>query len=232
MQNTIIEQAPQIIPVLIDPKGFLIQTALTIVAFLALMVALFQELIKEKLNKSKIYIEIRLVPPDCHQIDLTNTQTGQFVSKCIYIRIRATNVSKSKMAKNIEIITSNLWKISGKKKTVVKSFLPMNLIWAHTHPITITIPPKSFRLCDLGSFRPLNNKNTFFRFNTIVQPNPVSGGKIPNVIESGEYELETIVSGENVTPEIVHWQIKFEEDWSDNEDRMLKNISIKRVNYD
>lgn len=232
MYKSFIEHAPRTIPVLTDPNGFWIQVALTIATFAAVLVALFQEKIKVWFNKAKLSVEIRPNPPDCHQIDLTDQQTGKFVSKCIYIRIRVTNESNDKMAKNVEIIASNLWKFQGRKKGIVKWFLPMNLVWAHNHPITVTIPPKSFRLCDLGAFRPLFDGNTRFRFDTMVQPNPVSDGHIPNIIEHGKYLLEVITSGENVKPETIYWEIEFKQDWSDSEDEMLKRISIKKVNYE
>lgn len=232
MDNSVLEQAPKIIPVLTDASGFWIQVALTIATFSAVLVALFQEKIKDWFNRAELSVEIRPNPPDCHQIDLTNQQTGQFVSKSIYIRIRVTNESKDKLAKNIEIIASNLWKLQGRKKEIVKWFLPMNLVWAHSHPVTVTIPPKSFRLCDLGSFRPLFDGDTRFMFSTEVQPNPVSGGHIPNIIESGKYLLEVITSGENVKPETIYWEIEFKRDWSDSEDEMLKRISIKKANYE
>ncbi|MCL5125306.1 MAG: hypothetical protein M1511_12565 [Deltaproteobacteria bacterium] len=228
MQNTIIEQAPKIVPVLADSNGFWIQVVLATITAAAVIVALFQEKIKDWFNKAKLSVEIRPSPPDCHQIDLSD-QNGKFVSKSIYIRIRVTNESDNKIAKNIEIIASNLWKIDGRKKEIVKWFLPMNLVWAHDHPITVSIPPKSFRLCDLGAFRPLFDGNTRFRFDTMVQPNPVSGGHIPNIIEEGKYLFEAITSGENVKPETIYWEIEFKKDWSDDEDRMLENIKIHKI---
>lgn len=220
------------LPVLSDPNGFWIQVVLTIVTGAAVVVALFQEKIKEIFNRAKLIVEIRPNPPDCHQIDLSNQQTGQFVSKCIYVRIRITNESENKIAKNIEILASNLWKIQGKRREIVKWFLPMNLVWAHNHPITVDIPPKSFRLCDLGSFRPLFEGNTRFRFDTMAQPNPVSGGHIPNIIESGKYLLEVITSGENIKPETIYWKIEFTPVWSNDEETMLDSISINKVNHE
>jgi hypothetical protein len=230
MHKSIIEHAPRIILVLTDSKEFWIQVALTIATFLAILIALFQEKIKNWFNRANLSVEIRLNPPDCHQIDLSDQQTGHFVSKSIYIRIRVTNDSENNMAKNVEIIASNLWKLQGKKREIVKWFLPMNLVWSHLHPITVTIPPKSFRLCDLGAFRPLFDGNTRFRFDTVVQPNPVSNGNIPNIIESGRYLLEIIVSGENVKPGTIYWELEFKKDWSDDEDKMLKRIAIKIAN--
>lgn len=224
MQKAIIEQAPKII-LLSDPKDFWIQLLSTIVTFFAVIVALFQEKIKDYFNQTELRLDINLTPPDCHQIDLTDQQNGTFISKCIYTRIRVQNISK-KTANNIEIMASNLWKLDkDNKSTKIKTFLPMNLRWSHLHPTKEIIPPKSFRFCDLGPFRPLNGK-AYFKLDTIVQPNPVSGGKWPNILEPGKYLLELLMSGDNVKPKIEKWIIEFTDYWSDNEEDMLRRISI------
>ena len=220
------------IQLLTDPRDFWIQVISIFITGSAVIVALFQEKIKDRFNKANLSVEIRLETPDCHQIDLTNPETGQLVSKSLYIRIRVTNKSVDKIARNIEIIASNLWFIKNKKRQKVRWFLPMNLVWAHNHPITVTIPPKSFRLCDLGAFRPLFDGNTHFRFDTMVQPNPVSGGHIPNIIESGKYLLEVIISGENVKPETIYWNLEFKKKWSDDESTMFKNVTIDKITYE
>ena len=228
MHNIFLYHYPQTISNITSGSGdYWIQVALMIATFLAVIVALFQEKIKDWFNQARLKLEIKLEPPDCHQIDLTDQSTGQFVSKSIYIRIRVTNTSY-KTAKNVEIIAANLFEGSNGSLKVVKSFLPMNLVWSHLHPTVVTIPPKSFRFCDLGPFRPIDGK-TIFKFDTVVQPNPVSGGLIPNVINSGEYVLELLISGENVKPEQSRWRMKFSSNWSDNESTMLKRIAIEKL---
>jgi hypothetical protein len=62
-----------------------------------------------------------------------------------------------------------------------------------------------------------------------TQPNPVSGGVLPNIINPGKYELEILLTGENVFPEITKWEIVVPDRWSDDEDTMLDLIKVKRV---
>ncbi len=208
--------------------GDRIQILMVIATFLAVLIALFQENIKRYFDIVRLTLEINLTPPDCHQIDITNEINGQFICKCIYLRIRVTNIGDI-TARNIEILASNLWRIENNTRTIVKTFLPMNLRWSHTHPTQVTMPTKSFRFCDLGPVRLLNN-NVILKFDMETQPNPVSGGVYPNIIFPGKYILEILLSGENVYPEITHWEIAIPDKWSNDEDTMLKEIKIKKNN--
>ena len=205
----------------------LIQVCMVFVTFLAVLVALFQESLRHFFNRARLKLELNLTPPDCHQIDLTNQNTGQFICKCIYLRIRVSNISKV-TANNVEMVASNLWQIQNSNKTIVKTFLPMNLRWSHTHPIKVTIPTKSFRFCDLGPIRSLND-NVILRFDMETQPNPVSGGVLPNIINPGKYELEILLTGENVIPDITKWEVVVPNTWSNDENTMLNLIKVKRV---
>lgn len=206
---------------------FWIQVVLAVFTGTAVFIALFQEVIKNYLNRAILDMQIKLAPPDCHQIDLTNIQTGQYTGKAIYIRICVSHI-RGVIAKNAEIIITKVLKLNKNGKWIrVKSFLPMNLQWSHGHQQTITIPPKSFRHCDLGSFR--QNKIVMnFLIDTLVQPNPVSNGIIPNLLNPGTYLFECVLSGENIKPQIKKWKIYFTPNWSQSEKTMLNNnIKIK-----
>lgn len=228
MHESVIQHGPQIVPALTDSGNLHVQEILAALTFCAVLVALFQEKIKDWFNQSKLQLEINLNPPDCHQIDLTDQQTGQFISKCIYLRIRVTNTS-AKTASNVEILASNLWKqkTNGDYK-IVKTFLPMSLRWSHLHPRTETIPPQSFRFCDLGPVRPVNNRSVF-KFDMIVQPNPVSGGVFPNIIDAGKYKFELLITGDNTKPKLTTWIFEFLDKWSNDEDKMLERIKIRKI---
>ena len=227
MTQSFIEQSPKIIAVYTDPEGLTVQIALAVVTGMAVLIALFQEKIKDFLNQVRLKLEINLQPPDCHQIDLSNN--GQFVSKSIYLRIRVQNTSNSKTAMAVEVLMANLWKVqrSGGKNTIVRTFLPMNLRWSHDHPTSTTILPRSFKFCDLGPVRPFGD-GVILKLDTITQPNPVSNGKYPNVIEPGSYLFELIISGDNVVPEKSYWNLSVPNKWSDNEKVMLKRIKITK----
>lgn len=210
------------------PLGDKIQIIMVIVTFMAVVVALFQEKIKRYFDRVKLKLQIILEPPDCHQIDLSDQITGRFISKCIYLRIRVTNID-DKTARDVEILASNLWRITDGKQFKVFTFLPMNLRWSHSHPIKVTIPPQSFRFCDLGPVRPLEDK-VILKFDMETQPNPVSGGVYPNVIFSDVYILEVLLSGDNTYPLLTKWKIEVPNEWADNESEMLSKIKVEQIN--
>lgn len=203
---------------------------LSLVTFIAVLVALFQEQIRDVHNKTKIKAAIHLKPPHSHLIALTNSVNGEFISNSIYIRILVSNV-KNKTANNVEVMASNFWYFdANNKKHIKSSFLPMNLQWAHYHTREMKIPGKLFRHCDLGPIRPLINGFTVLKLDTMVSPNPVEGFESPNIIRAGKYQFELIISGENTNIIKKRWNLEFDDVWDDNESAMLENhIKITEV---
>jgi hypothetical protein len=204
---------------------------LAIVTFFAVIVALFQEKIKDFFLKAKLEMKIILSPPDTHQIALTD-QSGRLISKCIYIRIRVTHL-KGKSAEDVEIMVSNFWQIINGKKIRVKEFLPMNLKWSHFQSFTIPainirIPRGLFRHCDFGRIQPKASIPVLI-LDTMVQPNPVADDLIPNQFFPGKYEFELLLSGSNTKLIKKRWIIEFDNYWSDDEREMLKHIHIQEV---
>jgi len=224
MNETIISQTPTFIPVITDDRDFYMNIVLSLITLLAVLVALLQEPIRKYLSKSKIKVEIKKIPPDCHQILLTNPTTGAPVGNVIYSRIRITNLSKKSSATNVEVFISRFWNIDKhNNRKEITTFLPMNLKWSHTHEIRTSVLPIFYRYCDFGSFRNLNG-NVCLILNTIVQPNPVSGGKVPNVIEAGRYVFQLEISGENIDPVSKQWELQFKNEWHEEEQKMLNSI--------
>jgi len=229
--NEIIKQAPQIIPVLTDPANLWVSVGLAVVTFFALVVALFQERIRKYWNRAVLDMEINLIPPDCHQISLSNQQ-GEIVGQTIYIRIKVLHKNGS-AGENVEIIPIHFWRVGENNKlSELKYFLPISLVWSHFQPRTNTIrvPVSLFRHCDFGHFLKFQNGNkAILLLDTMVQPNPVADGEIPNVIKPGKYQFELLLSGDNVKALRKKWELEFEK-WSDDESKMLNsNIKIKEV---
>jgi len=229
--NEIIKQAPQIIPVLTDPANLWVSVGLAVVTFFALVVALFQERIRKYWNRAVLDMEINLIPPDCHQISLSNQQ-GEIVGQTIYIRIKVLHKNGS-AGENVEIIPIHFWRVGENNKlSELKYFLPISLVWSHFQPRTNTIrvPVSLFRHCDFGHFLKSQNGNkAILLLDTMVQPNPVADGEIPNVIKPGKYQFELLLSGDNVKALRKKWELEFEK-WSDDESKMLNsNIKIKEV---
>ncbi len=228
MLETIIQPAPRYIPALTDPADFWIQVILTIVTLAAVIVALFQEKIKDFFNRAKLNVEIKTDPPDTHQI-LLSDRNGMPITQCIYVRIRVSNTSLN-TARGIELLISNFQKFEDDgKRTKLRNFLPMNLRTAHDHQNTTLIPPNSFRHFDLGYLKPMAHAPTLtdFRIDTIIQPNPISGNIPANVFNPGKYELEILITGDNIIPQTKRWLFAFEETWSDRELEMLERLTVK-----
>jgi len=206
-----------------------IGTFLAVVA--ALIIALTQDRIREWWNRAKLHASISLSPPDCHQIELRNSGGGRVITQnCIYLRVRVSNYNGRKPAENAEVMISSLWEIneSGNEKRR-ETFLPMNLIWSHYGVKEIRIPVGVFRHCDLG-FIVAWPETTRMRFDTVVQPNPVSEGELPNVVGPGEYKFELIFTADNAMPTRKMWILEFDGIWVENEKEMLeKHIHIKEI---
>lgn len=177
-------------------------------------------------DRARLRMEILKEPPDTHMIDMANPLTGVFVTKALYVRVRV-NHERGNAAENAELLAAALWEIdsSGQKKAV-SSFLPLNLKWSHVGGVTIRVPRRLFRHCDLGHFQPVGNQ-TVFILDTIVQPNPVGTGTAPNVLFPGTtYEIELRLSGDNTKTIAGRWRISFGSGWSDDEKTMLGRVQI------
>lgn len=204
-----------------------------IATFVAVLVALFQERIKDFFRLAKLKIEIRLTPPDSHKIVLV--AKGEGAIPVVYIRIRVTNVGK-KVAEGVEIMITNFlaFEKDGRKKSL-STFLPLNLRWSHFEIPTqnVRIPPGLFRFCDFGSIRPVKESSDgdkcVLLLDTMVQPYPVADGVVPNMFGPERYEFETTLTGDNVRPLKQRWSLEFVNEWSTNEETMLKNIRIKEL---
>lgn len=227
--NEIIRTAPQIVSVLSDPANFWVNIVLASVTFGALLIALFQEKIRIWWRIAKLDMEINLNPPDSHQIDM-KSPFGEFLFKSIYIRVKVLHKSGSS-AENVEIMPISFSKVLENDKVECLSyFLPINLAWSHFQPRTSTmrVPAGLFRHCDFGHFKK-NGEEALLVLDTMIQPNSVSGGEVPNQIKPGKYIFELLLSGDNVKPLLKRWEIEFKE-WSEDESEMLdKYIKIRAL---
>lgn len=215
-----------------DPQWLTIFVAL----FLGLM-GIFQDNIRRLFQKPKLIPQIYLSPPDCHKIALTNSSTGQRICDTYYFRFRIINDGNSAM-EDVEILTTELYKkqLNG-RYTKINSFLPINLVWAHNHLVTMPkIQPKLFKHCDFGhiletqyvnlnQFGINNSASIVFVLDTYVQPNTGS-----HLIFPGEYKIKLIFSANNVKPKETWYKLRLIDAWDNNENHMLRNnISISKI---
>jgi hypothetical protein len=65
---------------------------------------------------------------------------------------------------------------------------------------------------------------------TVVQPFGVgTDAELPSVMFPGTYEIDIVLSGDNVEPIQQTWLIRFGPDWLDDEAKMIANIDIEPV---
>ena len=231
MNEIIVKQTPEIIPVLADSANLWVSVGLAIVTFLALVVALFQERIRRYWNRAVLDMEINLTPPDSLQITMSDNQ-GQLAGQTIYVRIKVLHI-RGAAGENVEIMPINFWRVDkGNKLSALKYFLPISLLWSNFQPRTNTIrvPVGLFRHCDFGHFIDIQNGNkAILILDTMVQPNPVADGEVPNLIMPGKYQFELLMSGDNVKTLRKKWEIEFG-NWSNDEREMLNNnIKIREI---
>lgn len=222
MDKQILSQAPQVINIVKDNREFALSVASIIVTFLAVLVALFQEKIKNLFGRSKINFEIRPESPDCHVIEISDGN-GERSCDGYYIRIRVSHQDDYfgvPSAKNVEVILNRVWDVfEDGTKEIRDTFLPLPLIWSHFSPrkTNIDIPRDSFRHCDLGYIMipPVKNVdlNPMLFLDTMVKPNIVENEDYPWILPYGAYEFEFIVVGDNIKSRTERWLIDFGDSW-------------------
>jgi hypothetical protein len=189
-------------------------------------IAAFQERIRQFFTRARLTMEIRMHAPDTTQIDGNNPQTGAFIMKLLYVRIRVSH-RKGRPAENVEVMATEVWeRVKDGPWETVRTFLPLTLAWSHVRTPNMRVPAGLFRFCDLGRFQTDANGQTVFVFDTIVQPNAVAGGIIPNALLPGEYRFELVLGGDNTNRVTKRWLLKFGPDWSDDEETMLSRVSV------
>jgi hypothetical protein len=229
--NYFLHHGPKYVYLLTDNKDLFVNIVLAFVTFLAVIAAFLQEKIRRMFSRATLDMEINLIPPDSHQIDITNSD-GSSPRKSIYIRIKVTHI-KGAAGENVEIMPISFNEIDELGvSTPITYFLPINLVWSHFQPRTNTIrvPVGLFRHCDLGHVIELRPHNgPVLILDTMVQPNKISDNRIPNVFHPGKYQFELLLSGDNVKVLKKKWEIQII-DWSDTESVMLNNnLIIKEI---
>lgn len=207
--------------------GTAIGTIVLAAATLALAgAALFDDALRKRFRRARLSVEIPATPPDTHQIAMTHVQTGQLLFNAIYVRARVQHQA-GPSAENVELVALSVLEIDGEQRRRRETFLPLSLSWSHFGGVAIRIPAGLFRHCDVGRFQPDENRKTVFLLSTAVQPNRVAAGAIPNLLPAGSYEIELLLTGDNVPHQRKRWRLAFEENWSDDEAAMLARIKIE-----
>ncbi len=181
--------------------------------------------------------------PDCHLTEtfvrylLLNDSIGLATIPTYYIRMRINNTGKTTL-KNTEVILEKVKK--GNK--YLKTFLPLNLIWALTESQNnrglVQIPQGTFRTADLiyiyrqtetaNLVQDLHNTNRVdeMRYKTslnsigvcsVVKPNTLS-----DILPKGNYKFYLSIVSENQAPYFIKFSVVYDGGWSDNTETMFK----------
>ncbi|NCO98392.1 hypothetical protein GW864_04485 [bacterium] len=197
-----------------------------------------QEYVDRKWLRKPVWdIDLKLAPPDSHKIALRNQSSGQRICDTYYFRFRVTNAGNYQM-EDIEVMVEELYKKGrGSSYTKVRNFLPLNLVWAHNHLVTMSkIQPKLFKHCDfahivetnylnLGQFGITTTVSVAMLLDTYVQPNTGS-----HIILPGKYKIKIAFAANNLPPKIIWFKLEFRDIWDNNEQQMLtRNVVIEKV---
>jgi hypothetical protein len=121
---------------------------LTAVGTIALAIlAVFQDRIREWLQKPRLDLRITAISPDAVK---TPTTIGDHLFDAYWFRIRISN-NGNLSARQVEVLAQQLERRTASGDFEIQPwFQPMNLIWAHVRaPFIEAISPGTFKFCDL-----------------------------------------------------------------------------------
>lgn len=205
---------------------------MSILTFLAIVVALFQEKIRNHFYKPKLKIEINVKPPDCHLVR---------VADAYFFRMRIWNRG-TVSAKNVEVIIGNLENDKHEKIDMPQD----NLLWSSYEKGTFTassfpemkermywpfISPDTYQFCNLGFVRKPTKDKTLAKFELQVYwPSPNS----LHILKHGVYYFDITIGCENgkaitnrfrmrIFKDVPDW------DWEGNESKYLEEFEIQKI---
>lgn len=215
--------------------GFWTAAGVVVALFLGLA-GIFQSWIKSKIWRPKINVLMQIAPPDCHKTDFKNPQTGEFICDTYYFRFRVENIGNYKM-EDSEAMPIELYKnVNGKYEKII-NFLPLNLVWAHYHNVTMPkIQPNMFKHLDFGHitksrfanlpyFNITENPEIVFQLDLAVLPHTGS-----HILLPGDYKMKILFAANNLKPIEKTYRLLIKDKWSDDEKEMLNdNILIEEI---
>ena len=217
-----------------NKSGWLSPAGLSAIATaLFAFIAFFKDTLLRHWNRPKLRAELQRYPPDTSLIsDLVGSPVP-------YFRIKVWNKGKT-AADKAEVYAKKMQIKEGKVFQDHINFLPMNLTWSHLpddeNIYMLTIPPKTFKHCDLGHiYKPdfsvgslcwkavvstnilwrnspgLDDKSRYFILNKRKRADDYE-----NYLPNGEYLLTIVLAAANAKPReiairIVHNGILFDE---------------------
>jgi hypothetical protein len=218
----------------------------SIATLLAVIVALSKEELVRIWRRPSLQARILLAPPDCEKIPTTfSDMTGRESNVDSYcFRLWIENTGRER-AEKVQVFASKLLRrhADGTYKED-KTFLPMNLRWAHQqNPLVAEIfaegiSPKMGKHCDLGKILdPSKGKKygidipsvepdkTIFELTLEVSPNTKS-----NLLAPGAYRLELRLAAANAKPVTKTIEINHTGIWYADETKMFSDgIGMREI---
>ena len=187
---------------------------------LAVIVALFKEMIMSKLKKPILIMRLLNKFPDCHKTYFTNDK-GEDKSEGYYYRLWIENIGNEK-ALDVEVYASKLFKKGSANDQFieVENFVPMNLLWSYTKKISInSLLPKMGKHCDFF-FVLKSRRKIEFRTEFGVPIGKDLINDLSNVRDTGEYMIEVNIFTSNSKSSSKKIYINHTGDWYDSVDKM------------
>ncbi len=194
----------------------------------ALVIAIWGKQFRNYFSKPILSASIELKSPDCHRITVVYPEIAQ-KEESYYFRLRISNSGKT-AANNVEITVLELLKNEGNGYKKDKDFLPLNLVWAHTHEVEKRrILPGTFKHCDF--FHTTSNPNIKIKFDTNVVPNRVKGGRYPTIVNPGKYRVIILIAADDIEVSKFSFDIQFTGNFFLDEKEMFskKGILVNRT---
>lgn len=214
----------------------------------AVLVALFQERIRARLNRTELQVEVRTEPPYCLKIPLhrqvpcevVDETTGQptsgirvFAFGNYHCRIAVRNTGKTS-ATDVEVFVAELREQQADGAFVRSpSFIPMNLKWANVlEPFMPRILPDMYRFCDVAHVvSPSDRRHLPYEHRTwpevdeskcilslVTEVTPTS---LSHLLRPGRYELDLRVAAANAGPIERTLHIGLSGEWYEDDREML-----------
>jgi hypothetical protein len=208
---------------------------------LAVIVALFKDEIIRWRRKPKLFVAVKLAPPDCQKTMLTyvvqRPALTRVAAECYYLRLWVENIGKT-TAERVQVFAAKLFRRQADQSfREVEGFLPMNLRWAHGQPPDQTpeifaqgISPNMGKHCDLGhivdpkcrdeisgeGMPTVSTDNTVLALDLEVKPHTLS-----HLVPPGVYQLHLRVAGANCAPVTKILEINLTCQWFAAQERMF-----------
>jgi hypothetical protein len=213
-----------------------------IVTFLAVIVALFNETIKNLIFCPELRVIINTAKPNCVKTKISWLENNNRVEfDCYYLRIWVENFGRAR-AKDVEVFLSKILIKNGEGKYVeVDSFSPMNLKWSYNNESCLDgISPGIGRHCDLAhvidpkyrsNLSPLNGLQNHPKDKTILELDLVFPLNTNDHLLFGvDYMLEIKISSSNAKIVCNKIKITHTGKWNIDKEKMFPEcVSVMNV---